>query len=118
MAATFCIDIADYILAFCRVFRIGQNFETFVSRFVVEDSVDEKIQKLQEDKTKKIGAVMDNPKMLGKLTLDELLRLFGPVVYEDQTPIILIEADEKGGPATQRVSIPRATCVTESEDSE
>lgn len=106
------------ILAFCRVFRIGQSFETFVARFVVERSVDEKIQKLQEEKAKKIGAVMVDPKMLGKLDLHELLRLFGPVVYENGKPIIVSEADKEGDPKSPRVPSLQAACITESEDSE
>lgn len=89
-AAVFFVDAADNISAFCRVFRIGQNSETFVTRFVVKDSVDEKLQEMQKVKAQKIGAVMDDPKMLGKLTLDELLRLFGPVIQEDQNPIIVV----------------------------
>lgn len=48
---------------------------------------------------------MDDPKMLGKLTLDELLRLFGPVVYENHRPIVVIDADKE----PQHVPFPYAT---------
>ena len=114
MNAVIFDGVADYILAFCRVFRIGQNSETFVTRFVIEDSVDEKIEKLQDAKAKKIAAVMDDPKMLGKLTLDELLRLFGPVVYENHQPIIVDKNVKEGGSTSQVASFPRS--VTEFED--
>ena len=69
------------------------------------------MQKLQEDKAKKIGAAMDDPKMNAKLTVEELLQLFGAVVHEDQNPVIVIE----GGPTSRHVP-PGA--ITESEDSE
>lgn len=74
------------------------------------------MQELQEDKAKKIGAVMDNPKMNAKLTVDELLHLFGPVVYEDRKPVAVIEAGKEGSPTPRCVRPPSA--ITESEDSE
>lgn len=112
-----CVDVADYILAFCRVFRIGQDSETFVTRFVVKGTVDEKLQDMQRVKAEKIGAAIDDPKMLGKLTLDELLRLFGPVVLDaNGKPFIVVENHEAGGPTPQRAPFP--TAITESGDSE
>jgi SNF2 family DNA or RNA helicase len=45
--------------AFCRVFRIGQNQETSMTRFVVENTVDENMVKMQERKQKDIDQVME-----------------------------------------------------------
>ena len=96
MAVVSCIAVADRLLAFCRVFRIGQNSETFVTRFVVKDTVDEKLQAMQMVKAKRIGAAIDDLKMLGKLSLEQLLRLFGPVVHDDnRRPFILVVDDEE-----------------------
>lgn len=45
--------------AFGRVFRIGQKFETAITRFVVENTVDQRIIEMQERKRQQIGRVMD-----------------------------------------------------------
>lgn len=96
MAVVSCIDVADRLLAFCRVFRIGQNSETFVTRFVVKDTVDEKLQDMQMVKAKRIGAAIDDLKMLGKLSLEQLLRLFGPVAHDaSRRPFILVVDDDE-----------------------
>ena len=85
--------------AFCRVFRIGQNNATFITRLVVKNTVDEKLQTLQDSKQEVIGAAIDDSKMLDQLSLPELMRLFGPVMTgEDRRPFILVDegADEDG----------------------
>lgn len=81
--------------AFCRVYRIGQESETFITRFVVKNTVDEKLEEMQNVKSKAIGAAIDDSKMLEQLTLEELMRLFGTVsVDEDHRPFILVDDDE------------------------
>ena len=45
--------------AFGRVFRFGQKFETAMTRFVVENTVDERIVEMQEKKKEQIERVMD-----------------------------------------------------------
>ena len=45
--------------AFCRVFRIGQDQETYMSRLCAKATVDEKIMKIQERKEKEIKRVME-----------------------------------------------------------
>ena len=37
----------QFFSAFCRVFRIGQIAETYVSRFVVNDTIDEILKNIQ-----------------------------------------------------------------------
>jgi SNF2 family DNA or RNA helicase len=45
--------------AFCRVFRIGQNNETYMSRLCVRNTVDERLIAMQEKKQKEINGVME-----------------------------------------------------------
>ncbi|TLD37757.1 putative serine/threonine-protein phosphatase [Venturia nashicola] len=76
--------------AFCRVFRIGQEQATSMTRFVVEKTVDENIIRMQERKQMEIDSVMDNDQHR-KLTIPELLRLFGDVdADENGNPFILV----------------------------
>lgn len=78
--------------AFCRVFRIGQDSETFITRLVVKNTVDEKLQEIQDEKEKAIGAAIDDNTMLEKLSLQDLMGLFGPVTLDDnRKPFILVD---------------------------
>tara|TARA_R110002003_G_scaffold96_15_gene7532 strand:+ start:6558 stop:6776 length:219 start_codon:yes stop_codon:yes gene_type:complete len=53
--------------AFCRVFRIGQKEETYMSRLCVENTVDQRLIEMQERKDKEIEEVMeDNGKRTNK----------------------------------------------------
>ena len=94
-----CIDLwwnhAQEQQAFCRVFRIGQALETHITRFVVKNTVDEKLQLMQDDKQEAIDAAMgDDGTRLAKLSLGELMRLFGPV-QEDATHKEFIIVDDE-----------------------
>lgn len=46
--------------AFCRVFRIGQNEETYMSRFCVTNTVDAELIAMQERKQQEISEVMED----------------------------------------------------------
>jgi SNF2 family DNA or RNA helicase len=46
--------------AFCRVFRIGQKAETYMSRLCVKDTVDSRLIAMQERKKKEINEVMED----------------------------------------------------------
>jgi SNF2 family DNA or RNA helicase len=46
--------------AFCRVFRIGQNSETYMSRLCVRSTVDARLVAMQERKQKEINGVMED----------------------------------------------------------
>jgi len=48
--------------AFCRVFRIGQEQETNLTRFVVENTVDQNMIDMQAKKQEEIDQVMDSKK--------------------------------------------------------
>lgn len=81
--------------AFARVFRIGQKQETYITRCVVEDTVDERLIEMQEEKKEIISNAMDDRSVMAQLTLPELLKLFGPVGYDGGKPFILVDDDEK-----------------------
>ncbi|KAI4199693.1 MAG: hypothetical protein LQ350_004415 [Teloschistes chrysophthalmus] len=70
--------------AFCRVFRIGQQSETFIKRFVVKNTVDERLQQMQKKKAEAIRQAIDDEKMLEALSVQDLMSLFGKVAYDDE----------------------------------
>ncbi|KAI4253837.1 MAG: hypothetical protein LQ352_003446 [Teloschistes flavicans] len=78
--------------AFCRVFRIGQESETFVKRFVVKNTVDERLQQMQKKKAEAIRQAIDDERMLDALSIPELMSLFGNVGYDEKNqPFILVD---------------------------
>ena len=82
--------------AFCRVFRIGQESETFITRFVVNGSADSKLVEMQLKKNALIGQAMDDRSALSKLTIHEILRLFGELAFDkNNVPFIHLDDDEK-----------------------
>ncbi|KAM3424545.1 hypothetical protein BST61_g6541 [Cercospora zeina] len=81
--------------AFCRVFRIGQEKETRMTRFVVENTIDAAMMALKEKKEREIDEVMENPRLKEKLTVEELLRMFGEVGHDEGgRPFIFAEGVE------------------------
>ena len=46
------------LLAFCRVFRIGQSSETHCTRFIVRNTIDERMRDLQIRKQQEIDPVL------------------------------------------------------------
>ena len=82
--------------AFCRVFRIGQDSETFITRFVVEKSADGKLMDMQLRKDALISQAMDDRSVMSKLSASDVLRLFGQVKLDkNQRPFIHLDDDEK-----------------------
>ncbi|KAF2121509.1 SNF2 family N-terminal domain-containing protein [Lophiotrema nucula] len=86
--------------AFCRVFRIGQKETTFMTRFCVRDTIDERLIKMQERKKKEIEEVMDDDgTRVKKMSIRDLMKLFGPV--EDDShgrPFIMVENEGNRNP--------------------
>lgn len=84
-------------VAFCRVWRIGQTDETFVTRFIVSDTVDDRLEEMQKHKEKIVGAAMDDRSITSKLSPQEVMRLFGEVQIDKITnkPFIALDDDEK-----------------------
>jgi len=80
--------------AFARVFRVGQTQETYITRCVVKGTVDERLIAMQEEKTQIISGAMDDRSVMAQLTVTELMRLFGPVAYDENSkPFILVDDD-------------------------
>lgn len=46
--------------AFCRVFRIGQKETTFMTRFCVKNTVDQRLIEMQKRKQEEIDEVMED----------------------------------------------------------
>lgn len=82
--------------AFCRVFRIGQEFETFITRFVVDNSADGRLMDMQLRKKALISRAIDDKSVMAKLTTNDILRLFGEVKLDkDKRPFVHLDEDEK-----------------------
>ncbi|EXJ93368.1 hypothetical protein A1O1_01760 [Capronia coronata CBS 617.96] len=81
--------------AYCRAFRIGQQRKVEVLRFVVKDSIDEDLIKMQDRKDVEVtGAI--GPDSHGKrATIQQLLSLFGEVQEEGQNEFILVEDEDQ-----------------------
>ena len=83
--------------AFCRVYRIGQTQETFVTRIVVKETVDDKLLQMQQHKETVINDAIDDGKRTGKLSVKDLMRLFGTLsddTEDEDGPEFIIVEDE------------------------
>ncbi|KAH9827589.1 SNF2 family N-terminal domain [Teratosphaeria destructans] len=78
--------------AFCRVYRIGQVKETRMTRFVIKNSIDAAMMALKERKQIEIDEVMNDAQKVDKLTVNDLMSLFGKVA-EDENGKAFIFAD-------------------------
>lgn len=74
--------------AFGRVFRVGQTKHTVMSQMCVRNTIDEAIVSLQESKQIPIDAAMNDFSSKEKLSVMELMSLFGHVGEEDGKPFI------------------------------
>lgn len=99
--------------AFCRVFRIGQLKETQMTRLVVKDTIDEKIMRMQESKQKAIDEVMEDRNGKEKLSIQELMQLFGDVGKKDGKAFIFAQGRDKGETAGES-----GKCVDPTEEDE
>ncbi|KAF2829455.1 hypothetical protein CC86DRAFT_287097 [Ophiobolus disseminans] len=86
--------------AFCRVFRIGQKEETYMSRFCVSNTVDARLIAMQERKQQEINEVMeDDGTRVKKMSIPDLMRLFGNLDEDaNGKPFIMVDnPDPRGG---------------------
>jgi SNF2 family DNA or RNA helicase len=80
--------------AFCRVFRIGQTKETSMTHLCVKNTIDAAIYALQSSKQENIDAALDDSKRKDKISVGELMSLFGSVEKdEDGRPFIFAHDD-------------------------
>jgi SNF2 family DNA or RNA helicase len=63
--------------AIARAHRIGQQKHVFVWRFITKDTIEEKILKLQERKSRLAFDVIEHTNTFGKITEEDLKELFG-----------------------------------------
>ena len=80
--------------AFGRVFRLGQNKETYFRRIVVDFTVDNRLVALQEKKVHNISKVIESGGKR-KLSLEETLSLFGRVEKSEGGKLRVLSDDEK-----------------------
>jgi SNF2 family DNA or RNA helicase len=66
---------ASEIQALSRAHRIGQEKRVFVHRYISGDTIEEKIQRLQERKSKLAGAFIDSNNPFGELDVKEMLEI-------------------------------------------
>ncbi|KAH7395154.1 SNF2 family N-terminal domain-containing protein [Phaeosphaeria sp. MPI-PUGE-AT-0046c] len=91
--------------AFCRVFRIGQKDETFMSRLCVKNTIDQRLMDMHDRKNREINEVMDDDgSRVRKLSLPDLVRLFIDVDESDEdgrgggkTFVMVDNPDPSGG---------------------
>ncbi len=89
---------------FCHVFCIDQFFEIFITRLVIKNSVNEKLQTLQNSKREIIDVIIDDVKMLNQLSLTKLMQLFESMsVKENKKSFILMNESEKNENANERM---------------
>ena len=76
---------------------MGQEDETFVTRFIVNDTVDDRLEQMQKHKEVIVGGAIDDRSVTSKLSLHEVMRLFGEVQFDKRTkkPFIALDDDEK-----------------------
>ncbi|TGO68172.1 hypothetical protein BOTNAR_0029g00400 [Botryotinia narcissicola] len=90
--------------AFGRIFRIGQNKETWMTRLVVANSVDMRLLGMQNWKLKACEKAIDNNGLSGAsgsaggtLNLSQLARLFGFLKTDEDNNLLRIEPDYEDG---------------------
>ncbi|KAF7947862.1 hypothetical protein EAE96_008939 [Botrytis aclada] len=90
--------------AFGRIFRIGQNKETWMTRLVVANSVDMRLLGMQNWKLKACEKAIDNNGLSGAsgstggtLNLSQLARLFGFLKTDEDNNLLEIQPDYEDG---------------------
>jgi hypothetical protein len=63
--------------AFCRVYRIGQGKEVEVVRITIEDSIDDRLETIQQSKSENIDRAMGPEVLSARDTVSNLLRICG-----------------------------------------
>ncbi|KAI0142739.1 SNF2 family N-terminal domain-containing protein [Xylariaceae sp. FL1272] len=86
-------NVATENQAFARVFRIGQSKETKFLRIITRNTIDNRIEALQDRKTNNINKVLAaSPE---KLSVEEFLSLFGRLTRNAQGDFELVSEDEE-----------------------
>lgn len=102
--------------AYGRIFRIGQTKETYFTRFVCKNTVDERMLKMQWEKINMIDkALQDTGEKIDPLSVKELARLFGGVTVNNGVTQIVPDYndDDEGEGGDLEVLEPTSEGVTE-----
>ncbi|OAP57197.1 hypothetical protein AYL99_07935 [Fonsecaea erecta] len=81
--------------AYCRAFRIGQAHRVDVIRFVVKNSIDEDLIRMQDRKDVEVTSAIGPDHMGKRATIQQLLQLFGEVKEQGQNEFILVEEESE-----------------------
>ena len=82
--------------AFCRVYRIGQDKETFMLHLGISNTIDERMEAIKKDKQLKIDAMVDENEVRKRLSVQDMLRLFGKVEQDEEGRIRVVEDGNEG----------------------
>ncbi|KAI8946690.1 P-loop containing nucleoside triphosphate hydrolase protein [Xylaria longipes] len=86
-------NISIELQAFARVFRIGQTKETYFLRIIAHNTIDDRIEALQEEKIKNINTVL-GPGEKSKLSTEEVAALFGHLKKFDDGSFEIVPDNE------------------------
>ena len=93
---------------FCYIFCIDQFFKIFITRLVIKNSINEKLQMLQNSKNEIIDNIIDDIKMLNQLSLMKIMWLFELMnVEENKKSFILMNESKENENANERASTMR-----------
>lgn len=81
--------------AFARTYRRGQDKETAMTRLIAANTVDEQMVQMQQRKETEINGVMVSERLKKKLTLTELMGLFGKVGEDEQGRSFILVEEQK-----------------------
>ncbi|KAK4134684.1 hypothetical protein BT67DRAFT_379414 [Trichocladium antarcticum] len=77
-----------------RVYRMGQQKETYFVRLMVKNSIDERLAQLQLDKLEMIaGTIQESDSSKVSLSNEEIVSLFGRVVRDESGRVVNVEPD-------------------------
>ncbi|KAI1876734.1 uncharacterized protein JN550_000806 [Neoarthrinium moseri] len=81
--------------AFGRVFRISQKKETYFQRIMTKDTIDQRLNELQQKKLEQIDKAMQAGKTLNdKVSIEELASLFGDVEQDSEGMLRIIAPED------------------------
>ena len=93
---------------FCYIFCIDQFFKIFITRLVIKNSINEKLQMLQNSKNEIIDNIINDIKMLNQLSLMKLMQLFESMsIEENKKSFILMNESKKNENVNEKASAMR-----------
>ncbi|KAJ8129828.1 hypothetical protein O1611_g3802 [Lasiodiplodia mahajangana] len=103
-------NVAIEMQAFSRVFRIGQTKETHFLRLIAQNTIDNRIEALQEEKVNNINMAL-NPNRRENLSIEQIATLFGHLQESDDGSFEVVSDCEgdAGVDETEEVQVIGAT---------